>query len=204
MFVRNLGYRIGLHRGIGDFCLLARLFVSLLWLCNAVIALLLLIKLERLSVLYQEVFKFNVSFSEKFSKACEINMFISSHIFVVSLAFALHILMANHLEMLGLWFLSCFNRYAGIELVYNSNGPVSSYCPVLWLNFLSPSALNKKNIHRHKSSSISIPVTGCLHVTDVALFHVVVVCHSNHIFKKLTTLSWNSSIRITFFGTDEI
>jgi hypothetical protein len=57
-------------------------------------------------------------------------MFISSRIFVVSLAFAFHILVANHFEMLGLLFLSCFNRYAGIELVYNSNGFVSSYCPV--------------------------------------------------------------------------
>ena len=142
VFVRQLGYRIGLHRGIGDFCLLTRLFVSvLLWLCNAVTALLLLIKLETLSVFYQEMFKFNNSFSEKFSKACEINMFISSHIFVVSLAFALHILMANYFEMLGLWFLSCFNRYAGIELVY-SNGFVSSSCPFLWLNFLSPSTPN--------------------------------------------------------------
>jgi len=30
VFVRKLGYRIGLHRGIGDFCLLARLFMSFL------------------------------------------------------------------------------------------------------------------------------------------------------------------------------
>ena len=77
------------------------------------------------------MFEFNNSFSEKFSKACEINMFIFSRILVVSLAFALHILMANHFEMLGLLFLSCFNRYAGIELVYNSNDFVLSYCPVL-------------------------------------------------------------------------
>jgi len=47
-------------------------------------------------------FKFNNSFSEKFSKACELSMFISSHICIVYLAFALYILMANHFAMLGL------------------------------------------------------------------------------------------------------
>lgn len=70
-------------------------------------------------------------------------MFISSHICVVSLVFALYILMASHFEILNLRFLSYFDRYAGIELVYNSYGFVSLCCPILWLNFLSPSTLNK-------------------------------------------------------------
>jgi hypothetical protein len=96
VFMRKLGCRFGRHRGIGDF-VSARLSVSLLLLfCNAV---LLPIKLERLSVLYQVMLKFNNSFSEKLSKAYEIHMFISSHLFfVVSLALAVHtsILMANN------------------------------------------------------------------------------------------------------------